>query len=77
MPGRFNVGEWLRVRNVGRLSSGIQRLVAPCQARYTGTFDYILQTTLVEAIQAVSSLVHRYTNLIPCEFEIKRKDTGK
>ncbi len=34
-------------------------------------------TTLVEAIKAVSSLVHRYTNLIPCEFEIKRKDKNK
>ncbi len=33
--------------------------------------------SLVEAIQAVTSLVHRYTNLIPCEFEIKPKDTSE
>ncbi len=34
-------------------------------------------TTLVEAIGAVDSVVQRYANLIPCEFEIKRKDTGE
>ncbi len=34
-------------------------------------------TTLVEAIKAVDRLVQRYANLIPCEFEIKRKDTGE
>ena len=31
-------------------------------------------TTLVEAIKAVDSVVQRYANLIPCEFEIRRKD---
>ncbi len=31
-------------------------------------------TTLVEAIKAVDSVVQRYANLIPCEFEIKVKD---
>jgi len=34
-------------------------------------------TTLVEAIKAVDTIVQRYANLIPCEFEIKRKDTGE
>ena len=33
--------------------------------------------TLVEAIQAVTSLIHRYTNLIPCDFEVKSKDTSE
>ena len=33
-------------------------------------------TTLVEAIKAVDSIVQRYANLIPCEFEIKRKDAN-
>ena len=32
---------------------------------------------LAEAIQAVDTIVQRYANLIPCEFEIKRKDTGE
>ena len=31
-------------------------------------------STLVEAIEAVDLIVRRYANLIPCEFEIKRKD---
>ena len=31
--------------------------------------------TLAEAIEAVDQLVHRYAQLIPCEFEISRKDT--
>ncbi len=34
-------------------------------------------TTLVEAIKAVDSVVQRYANLIPCEFEIKAKDEGQ
>ncbi len=34
-------------------------------------------TTLVEAIKAVDRLVQRYANLIPCEFDIKLKDTGE
>ena len=29
---------------------------------------------LTEAIQAVDTIVHRYANLIPCEFEIRRAD---
>ncbi len=29
---------------------------------------------LAEAIQAVDTIVHRYANLIPCEFEIRRRD---
>ncbi len=33
--------------------------------------------TLVEAIQAVTNLVHRYTKLIPCEFEIRLKDENQ
>ena len=33
-------------------------------------------TTLVEAIKAVDTIVHRYANLIPCEFEIKLKDAN-
>jgi len=33
-------------------------------------------TTLVEAIKAVDTIVQRYANLIPCEFEIKRKDAN-
>ncbi len=33
-------------------------------------------TTLVEAIKAVDSVVQRYANLIPCELEIKVKDTS-
>ncbi len=32
---------------------------------------------LAEAIKAVDSVVQRYANLIPCEFEIKRKDTSE
>jgi len=32
--------------------------------------------TLVEPIKAVDSIVQRYANLIPCEFEIKRKDAN-
>ncbi len=32
---------------------------------------------LAEAIEAVDSVVQRYAQLIPCEFEIKRKDTGE
>ena len=31
-------------------------------------------TTLVDAIEAVDTIVQRYANLIPCEFEIKVKD---
>ncbi len=31
---------------------------------------------LAEAIKAVDSIVQRYANLIPCEFEIKRKDAN-
>ncbi len=31
---------------------------------------------LAEAIQAVDSVVQRYAQLIPCEFEIKRKDAS-
>ena len=34
-------------------------------------------TTLVEAIKAVDTIVQRYAQLIPCEFEIKRKDTNE
>ncbi len=34
-------------------------------------------TTLVEAIKAVDTIVQRYAQLIPCEFEIKRKDENK
>ncbi len=34
-------------------------------------------TTLVEAIKAVDSVVQRYANLIPCEFEITPKDTSE
>ncbi len=33
--------------------------------------------SLVEAIQAVTNLVHRYTKLIPCEFEIRLKDENQ
>ena len=29
---------------------------------------------LAKAIKAVDTIVHRYAQLIPCEFEIKRKD---
>ena len=29
---------------------------------------------LAEAIQAVDTIVHRYANLIPCEFEITCRD---
>ena len=29
---------------------------------------------LAEAIQAVDTIVQRYANLIPCEFEIRRRD---
>ena len=29
---------------------------------------------LTEAIQAVDTIVHRYANLIPCEFEIRCRD---
>ena len=32
---------------------------------------------LAEAIRAVDTIVHRYAQLIPCEFEIKRKDTSE
>ncbi len=32
---------------------------------------------LAEAIEAVDSIVQRYANLIPCEFEIKRKDASE
>ncbi len=32
---------------------------------------------LAEAIRAVDTIVHRYAQLIPCEFEIKPKDTGE
>ncbi len=31
---------------------------------------------LSEAIEAVDSIVQRYAQLIPCEFEIKPKDTS-
>ncbi len=31
---------------------------------------------LAEAIEAVDSVVQRYAQLIPCEFEIKRKDAS-
>ncbi len=31
---------------------------------------------LAEAIQAVDTIVQRYANLIPCELEIKVKDTS-
>ena len=31
-------------------------------------------TTLVEAIEAVDSIVQRYARLIPCEFEIRVKE---
>ena len=34
-------------------------------------------TTVVEAIKAVDTIVQRYAQLIPCEFEIKRKDTSE
>ncbi len=34
-------------------------------------------TTLVDAIEAVDTIVQRYAQLIPCEFEIKRKGTGE
>ena len=33
-------------------------------------------TTLVEAIKAVDTIVQRYAQLLPCDFEIKPKDTG-
>ena len=31
---------------------------------------------LAEAIEAVDTIVQRYAQLIPCEFEIKRKDAS-
>ncbi len=31
---------------------------------------------LAEAIKAVDTIVQRYAQLIPCEFEIKRKDAS-
>ncbi len=31
-------------------------------------------TTLVEAIKAVDTIVHRYAQLIPCEYEIRVRD---
>ena len=31
-------------------------------------------TTLVEAIKAVDTIVHRYANLIPCEYELRVKE---
>ena len=31
---------------------------------------------LVEAIEAVDSIVQRYAQLIPCEFQIRRKDAS-
>ncbi len=33
-------------------------------------------TTVVDAINAVDTIVQRYANLIPCDFEIKPKDTS-
>ncbi len=32
-------------------------------------------TTLAEAIKAVDTIVHRYAQLIPCEFELRVKET--
>ena len=32
---------------------------------------------LAEAIRAVDTIVHRYAQLIPCEFEIKPKDEAR
>ena len=32
--------------------------------------------TLVDAVKAVDSIVQRYAQLIPCEFDIKRRDTS-